>query len=200
MKQPQLRSSDERDFGRRAWILSKVENGEIDVAIYLRSQQASKECTCHPDQSEGLALSLPDNTRTAGPAASPRDDSRNRASAPHDALLIEIGERPCGIVLCLERAVMLAAVQRPERVGRVIAVGIERFDAAQSRHLGFDHSVEMSGAVRLVALRDIPEAEVHVKLAGLQRVESEAIRLRGGPDRTGPHRIDANLALEKIEK
>src|SRR5438067_7337244 len=116
-----------------------------------------------------------------------------RASVPQHALLIEIRKRAGRVVFCLERTVAFAAIYRPEDVRRVITVGIERFDSAESRHFRFDPSVEISGIVPFAPPRDIPEAEIDVELPRLQRIERKAVGVHTRANRANPDRRDPDL-------
>src|SRR5688572_11100430 len=90
-----------------------------------------------------------------------------------DALLVKVRKRAVRIVARLEGAIGVAAIDAPERLAIVVALRVERLDAAQAFHLALDQAIEVAVGKRLTAANDVPEAEVSVQLLRPHRVEAK---------------------------
>src|SRR5262249_20214078 len=119
---------------------------------------------------------------TKGRVTTPVD---RRASVSRNRLVVERRECAVGIVLRLERAVRVAAIDAIERLAVEEAVRVERLDAAQCENPVFDQPIELMRREAASPSQDVPEAEVDIELAGVKAVQRKTIRGARADQRAG---------------
>src|SRR5690606_9483131 len=98
-------------------------------------------------------------------------DARAITSPSPHTLVVQIKQAPARVVFPLDRPVGVAVVEAPELVAAVERGRVERLVTVELVHGVLDEAVVVAVELASRQRHHAPEPEVHVQLAGLQRVE-----------------------------
>src|SRR5260370_26279431 len=121
-----------------------------------------------------------------------------RLAAAH-ALVVQAEQAPGGIIRALQLRILLPVVLPPELVFGVERGRVQALSAAERLDFVLDKPVVVAVGLAGRERNRAPEAEIHVDVTRLERVERPGLA-GAQPQRAHPHRAHADVAEEEVEE